>query len=591
MKNLFVICTVLVLTTGCLNSKTNVDKAASLTMPAPTGEIPQSKTAPLVIDSIVLEPFVDKPLVDSINTNPQLSRVLWATEDREPKKRLGGYRFKPAPKVSKGVNDRLDHENLKAIQAPAMVTSFDAAGQATNITNTGNLFIPADTYGSVGTNHVMNVINTSVELYQKDGNGGFSGSLKNFFSPLNPVNATFDPKVIYDQYLNRWVVVTLERTDTSQGDPANTSRVLFAVSDDANPNGTWYMFALNTKLNISGTNYWFDYPGFALDEEVIYLTGNMFGFGQGGGVGSRLWIIEKSSFYAGNAPNVIGPYDPYAITGGVNVTSQPAHIYGSTPASFGTYLVGYSGLTDGTDEFWQTIRIDNPLGALSFTLEYVNIGDVQADNNPLPEAPQFGSATNTGSSYKIATNDSRALNAVWRNNKLYSVATINSPQQPGQTSASWVSINANGLNAISYDQFGIVGGEEIANGAFTFFPAISVNSSNVVALGFSASASNIFTGSYYTHRMPGDPANTMRTPQVLRHGQDFYHRSFGGNQNRWGDYSSMTVDPVNQCFWVYNKYAIGRNYSTGTDDDGMFSTTHGNICFNNSDVIFMNGFE
>lgn len=591
MRNLFIVIVAMVLVTGCLKKDSETGKAAPLSTPAPPGEIPQSKTAPLVIDAKVLEPFVDKPLVDSINTDRNLSQTLWASEDRSPKKRMGGYRFKAAPKPSKIKQDTLNHDSLKAVQSPSLVNSFDAAGQATNITNTGNLFIPADSYGSVGTTHVMNVINTSIELYQKDGNGGFSGSLKNFFSPLNPVNATFDPKVIYDQFLNRWVVVTLERTDTSQGDPANTSRVLIAVSDDANPNGTWYMFALNTKLNISGTNYWFDYPGFALDEEVIYLTGNMFEFGQGGGVGSRLWIIEKSNFYAGNAPNVIGPYDPFAITGGINVTSQPAHVYGNTPASFGTYLVGYSGLTNGTDEFWQTIRIDNPLGALSFTLEYVNIGDVQADNNPLPEAPQFGSSTDTFSSYKVATNDSRSLNAVWRNNKLYSAATIKSHQQPGETSASWVSINANGLNAISYDQFGIVGGEQITNGAFTFFPAISVNSSGVVALGFSASGSNIFAGSYYTYRMPGDPANSMRTPQVLRHGQDFYHRSFGGNKNRWGDYSSMTVDPVNACFWVYNKYAIGRNYSTGSDDDGMFATTHGNICFNNHDLIFMNGFE
>lgn len=591
MKILFIICATLLLMTGCEKTKSELDKSASLSMPVPGGVLPQSVIEPLVIDSKVLKPIIDKPSAQHKNTNPQLSQILWATEDREPKKRLGGYRFKPAPVTAKSPPKRFDNQTISAVQSPSLTVSFDAAGQATNITNTGNLFIPADSYGSVGTNHVMNVINTSVELYQKNGSGGFSGSLKTFFAPLNPVNATFDPKVIFDQFLNRWVVVTLERTDTSQGDPTNTSKVLFAVSDDANPNGMWYMFAINTKLNISGTDYWFDYPGIAVDEEAIYLTGNMFEFGQGGGVGSRLWIIEKSNFYAGNAPLVIGPYDPFAITGGINVTSQPAHVYGNAPASFGTYLVGYSGLTDGTNEFWETIRIDNPLGALSFTVEYVNIGDVQPDNDPLPQAPQFGSASDTGSNFKIATNDSRSLNAVWRNNKLYSAATIKSHQQPGQTSASWVSINANGVNAISYDQFGIVGGEEIANGAFTFFPAISVNSSGVVAIGFSASAPNIFAGSYYTYRLPSDPVNTMRTPQVLRHGQDFYHRSFGGAQNRWGDYSSITADPVNQCFWAYNKYAIGRNYSTGSDDDGMFATTHGKICINSSDLIFYNGFE
>ena len=45
-----------------------------------------------------------------------------------------------------------------------------------------------------------------------------------------------------------------------------------------------------------------DYPGFAVDEEAIYVTANMFTFGASGSYrGGRLWIIPKSPYYSGGA--------------------------------------------------------------------------------------------------------------------------------------------------------------------------------------------------------------------------------------------------------------------------------------------------
>ncbi len=533
------------------------------------------------------------PQLNGYNSNPELSNQLTATEDRSPKIRLGGYRNK---KIELYGHDRTklvtERTKTTASSKNGSTVVFDAGGQLENMNNTdGGLFVPADSHGAAGPNHVMNAINASIEAYNKNGGGGVSTSLQSFFSPLFPVNATFDPKIIYDQFSQRWLVVTLERTDTSQGDPSNTSRVLLAVSENSDPNGLWNMVGIDTKLNIAGIDYWFDYPGIAVDEEAIYLTGNMFEFGQGGGVGSRLWIFEKSSFYAGGGLFGFGPLDPFVVTNGINVTSQPAHVFGSTPNNFGTYLTGYSTLTDGTNEFWQTIRIDNPLTSPLFTLEFTNIGDVESSASSLPEAPQAGSSTNTGSNLTLATNDSRALNAVWMNNKLYSTAMVQSNQELGQTSASWVMINADGVNATSPGQFGVIFGEQIANNTFTFFPSIAVNSAGVVGLGYSASASNIFAGSYFSYRMPGDAVNTMRAPQLIRQGEDFYNRTFGGSTNRWGDYSATTLDPVNDCFWVYNKHATTRGFTTGQDDDGMFGTSHGRVCVDNTDVIFSNGFE
>lgn len=564
----------------------------SLTKPIPDVMFENTHTDQWLVKGKAVNADLRMPQISAHNSDPELSSRLTATEDRSPKVRLGGYRHQKVDLSGHGKTIIPSNSSkTQNISKSGSASVFDAAGQETNINNTGNVFVPADSHGAVGADHVMNAINASIEVYNKDGSGGGSTSLQNFFSPLTPVNATFDPKIIYDQFAQRWLVVTLERTDTSQGDPSNTSRVLLAVSENSDPNGFWNMVAIDTLINISGTDYWFDYPGLAVDEEAIYLTGNLFEFGLGGGVGSRLWIFEKSGFYTGGGLFGFGPLDPFVVTSGINVTSQPAHVFGSTPNNFGTYLTGYSTLTDGSDEFWQTIRIDNPLTSPLFTLEFTNIGDVESSTSGLPEAPQAGSSTNTGSDLTLATNDTRALNAVWMNNKLYSTAMVQSNQELGQTSASWVAINANGVNATTLDQFGVIFGEQIANNTFTFFPSIAVNSAGAVGVGFSASAPSIFAGSYFAYRLPGDAANTMRAPQLIRQGEDFYSRTFGGPTNRWGDYSATTLDPVNDCFWVYNKHAIARDFSTGQDDDGMFATSHGRICVDNTDVIFSNGFE
>src|SRR5207248_11144104 len=103
----------------------------------------------------------------------------------------------------------------------------------------------------------------------------------------------------------RFVVVALEQ----ESSPTD-SRILVAVSDDSDPNGTWYFGSINSKIKIGSRNYWTDYPGLGVDGQAIYITGNLFPFSVGGSAqGSRLWMIPKPSFYSGGsfAPAL---YDP-----------------------------------------------------------------------------------------------------------------------------------------------------------------------------------------------------------------------------------------------------------------------------------------
>ncbi len=503
-----------------------------------------------------------------------------------------------------------------APRSPALTTTFDSLVFDDNGANTGSLFIPPDARGAAGPNHVVSVVNSSLQFHTKAGTpllDSVAGvpvtgvSLASLFGPLGPLTETFDPKVLYDQVANRWLIVTLEQTDTFVGDPADTSRIFVAVSDDSDPLGSYTIIAINSAITISGTPSWADYPGFAVDEEAVYITANMFGFFNFGAPygGVRLWIIDKGlgagGFYDGGA-TLVTVTDPYAGAG-IATTTQPAHVFcspGSTcPVTAGTYLVSYSGLSGGGVEFLQVVRVDNPVTAPAFTQQFVSLGDIEALVAPLPPAPQMGST------FAIATNDRRALDAVWRDDgSLWMTATIDpnpatSAVDAGEATAAWWQL-ATGSPDPSFAalvQQGLISGDtDIAADAHTFFPSIAVNNVNGVTIGFSASAPTIFPGSYYTTRAADDALGSTTASGTLRVGLDTYERTFddGGSDgicdepdSRWGDYSGAVVDPADQCYWVYNQHAIARgtplsgvcgDLAPPGSEDGRWGTAFGKLC-------------
>ena len=441
--------------------------------------------------------------------------------------------------------------------------------------NSGFLFIPPDSHAAAGPLHVVGVANTTISFHRKDGTLDFRGSLADFFAPLSPLTFTFDPKVVFDQYNDRWLIVTLEQTDTGAGDPADTSRIFLGVSDDANPNGTWYVAEFNSRLMIGGNWVWADYPGFAVGEEAVYITANMFPFNSGS-TGTRLWIVDKGEgsggLYDGGAAG-FSLHDPYAGAG-ISTTTQPAHMYGAIPGITDTYLLSYSGLTDGTNEYVQVVRVDDPLGTPVFTQSYSSLGNIENTNQALPDSDQLGTATD------IEVNDRRALDAVWINDEIWTSFTIRGPAgspNSGQATAYWVAVDATNPASLAIADQGLIGGEDIAAGTATFFPSVAVNGYGDVALGFSASDNSIYPGAYFTTREAGDAAGTTGASQTVAAGLDYYIRTFGGPRNRWGDYSATVVDPVDGCFWMYNEYAMSRG-TTLNGEDGRWATAFLRSC-------------
>jgi hypothetical protein len=446
--------------------------------------------------------------------------------------------------------------------------------------------------GAAGTDRLIAVVNVMIEARDKTGSLLWRDGLEDFFSSFSPPTySVFDPKVIYDHYEDRFLVVALELVESgSNPDSGNTSRILLAVSKTATPatatTTDWYYTAIDGKESIflpPLRDYWTDYPGFEVDEEAVYITGNLFLFSPFSGYGgSRLWIVDKgvtAGFYFNGSAPTVTKYDPYAATApdSYAITTMPAEVYGaggidgSGGGSGGTYLVSHSGLyyIATGNEVVQVIRVNDPLGTPTFTQEYIDVGDIDNVAAALPDAPQLGSATD------IEVNDRRALDAVWRNNRLWLTTTINpnSGTDAGETTAHWFRLDTSAApgGAITLDDQGDIGGEDIADNTYTFFPSLAVNSIGDAKFGFCASASTIYAGAYATAHLSGDPAGTVQATETIRAGVDYYVRTFGGSRNRWGDYTGAALDPTDDnVVWLFNQYALTR--ATSGAERGRWGT-------------------
>jgi hypothetical protein len=278
-------------------------------------------------------------------------------------------------------------------------------------------------------------------------------------------------------------------------------------------------------------------------------------------------VISKGvdgGFYSGGALSV-NIFNPYAFRGHNDFT-MPTQVHGSTgvDGSVGTFLCSARAFIDGLIEM-QIVTIFNPLSASpTFTVQKVSLGIINQILG-VPMAPQLGTAA------LIDTGGSRVRDAVWRNNKLWVVFTI-SPRigkNKGQATAHWVRFGTSG-GAVSCEAQGDLGGESIAALTHTYYPSVAVNTQNVVAYGYAASSPTTYAGAYAS-------VGTSDNAYTVKSGLAPYNRSRGTPpENRWGDYTGISVDPTDDSFWLFNQYADTVGLA-GSDGDGLWGTAWGRL--------------
>ena len=112
-----------------------------------------------------------------------------------------------------------------------------------------NLSIPPDTMGAVGEDQIVELINGSFAVYDKEtGNELERSSLDQFWidAGVTPVGdgGSFDPRVLYDSHTDRWFAVAVDN-----GRAANNFLVAVSTTDD--PTDPWKAFAIDSDADDS----------------------------------------------------------------------------------------------------------------------------------------------------------------------------------------------------------------------------------------------------------------------------------------------------------------------------------------------------
>lgn len=425
--------------------------------------------------------------------------------------------------------------------------------------------LPPDPTCAVGPTHVINATNMVIQWRPRNNPQDapeFEAPLALFFGLVDvPTDFAYttDPKVIYDQYAGRFVLVVMD------GNDLNLAKWLMAVSKTSDPNDGWWFHSFDRFTIVGGIFYYGDYPGLSVDDDAVYITANMFSNAPAY-YGPYLWIVRKTpGGYDGPDGLVFATTRDLKALGLTATTTQPAHMFGPAPngilgAPFGTFLVSYGGQSAGGIESIRVIAVNDPLGTAGGPFLFLNTltcGDIDNTVVPIPNAPQLGGPE------LIHTIDRRVYNAVWRDNSLYFAADCMPPSGPdaGQVTAHWWQVNTafDGVfspTVVLADQ-GNIGAEDLGAGTYTWIPSVMVNAVGDMAVGFAASGPSIYAGAYFAARYADDPAGTIGSTCTLAAGLDYYYRIIPPDtRNRWGDYTGLALSPTDQLtFWIYHEYA------------------------------------
>jgi hypothetical protein len=372
-------------------------------------------------------------------------------------------------------------------------------------------WVPPDCTLAVGANNIVSTVNSSIAFFTKAGALQFQQTSETFFAGLGAGTFQFDPKCFYDRVHQRFVVVILEQDAATQ-----VSKLLFAVSDDADPNGTWYRYRIESRLTVGTTNYWLDYPGFGYNKDAYVVSGNMFGFSSGW-AGVQFVVIPSAPVLTGGAAS------RFSLRDTAGASAQMCEMMSSTATNI-------MGVAVNTTSSLKVYAIQNLTGTPTWTSTTVPV-------------PSFSTPTRDANSTNARTLDSldgRIFQTSWRANKLVASHGI----QSGNLRARWYEVNTGTWptsGGVTLAQSGDISSTTVDY----HMPAINQNAAGDISLIFTRSSTAITADIMMAGRKATDAAGTMGTPTLLE-------SSAGNNYSagRWGDYFKVDVDPVNDnTFW------------------------------------------
>jgi hypothetical protein len=415
--------------------------------------------------------------------------------------------------------------------AVATSASFDGISDSSSGNPCG--CAPPDPNAAVGTTQVVEIVNTALAVYSKTGTTIMaptaSNTLWSGFGGNCQTTNDGDATVAFDKLANRWVIQQFANVQSSTGPYLEC----VAVSTSADATGTY------NRYSFQFSNFP-DYPKLSVWPDAYYTTYNMFTPSGGSFVDAEICAMNRANMLTGAAATQ-QCFTTDANHGGI----LAADLDGTTPPPSGeAEIVMGIGTTSTTLDFWR-FHVDWTTPANStFTgptdLTVASYSTACGGGTCIPQG---------GTSQQLDSLGDRIMyRLAYRNfGDHESLVTDQSVTAGSSTGIRWYEFRMSGGNPAVFQQ-----GTYAPDSTFRWMGSIAMDHVGNIALGYSQSSASTHPSIRFTGRAPGDPAGTMTQAEttVITGGG-----SQTGSLSRWGDYTSIQVDPSDDCtFWYTNEY-------------------------------------
>ena len=461
---------------------------------------------------------VSPPLRDMIAQAP---RQVLTRHEAEPARRI------PLPPGLVTLpDDPVRQRTAASIAAFAPVVSLGFEGLGNGQYGFSVTGAPPDTNGAVGATQYVQWVNTSFAIFNKSTGALISGptagnSLWSGFGGGCQSNNDGDPIVLYDKLANRWVFSQFSVTTTPY-------RQCIAVSTSSDATGTYNRYSFQY-------NNFDDYPKMGIWPDGYYETFNMFNGNTF--VGSDACAYDRTAMLNGTAATQVC-FQQNSSVGGL----LPSDLDGTTapPAGSPNYMLFY-----GT----------NNLNLYKFHVDFTTpTNSTFTGPTVIPVAafsPLCGGGTcvpQPGTTNRLDSLADRLMyRLAYRNLGTHESLVVNHSVTAGSGGGvRWYEIqNPSGTPVLAQQ------GTFAPDSNYRWMGSIAMDKSGDIALGYSISSGALDPSIAFTGRIPTDPANTLQAETRVVTGTGVQT----GNLTRWGDYSEMTIDPVDDCtFWFTTEY-------------------------------------
>ena len=397
-------------------------------------------------------------------------------------------------------------------------------------------YAPPDTNGAVGATQYVQWVNTDFAIFNKSTGALVYGpvaanTLWSGFGGGCQANNDGDPIVRYDAIAQRWIFTQFSISTTPY-----LQCVAVSTSSDATGSYNRYSFSF-------GTTAFPDYPKLGVWPDAYYMSFNIFNNGSTW-AGARACALDRNAMLSGAA-----------------ATMQCFQLSTAYPSLLPADLDGTTLPPSGSPGFFLDYTGTSTLNLWKFHVDFSNSANTTFTGPAPITVASFSAACGGGTCIPQPSTrqkldslaDRLMYRLAYRNLGDHESMVVTQSVTAGtSTGIRWYELRnpANSSMAAGTPTV-FQQGTYAPDSAYRWMGSIAMDKAGDIAVGYSVSSSSTYPSIRYTGRVSTDALGTMEAETSVKAGSGSQLQ----NLSRWGDYSAMSVDPVDGCtFWYTNEY-------------------------------------